>query len=171
MKPHFDFAWGACLYNEPLKKLIHQFKYGQKTLLRHLFSHLMISFINTYNIEIQSFDCVVPVPLFSARRRERGYNQAHLLAQPIAETFHLKLSANNLVRIRPTKTQAALTQKERWTNIQGAFKIKQPLTYRNKKILLVDDLLTTGATVSESALVLKDAGATSVGVLTLAIAV
>ena len=112
-----------------------------------------------------------PIPLFSSRLRERGYNQSQLLGQIIAKKFHLNLSTNDLVRIRNTKTQALLSQKERWTNIHGAFRIKRHAKLSGKNILIIDDLLTTGATSSEAARVLKDSGAKIVGVLTLAIAV
>ena len=167
--PHFDFAWSACLYQEPLKGLIHQFKYGQKTLLRHVFRQLMTSFLRQYYFDICQFDAVIPIPLSHARERERGYNQAQLLAQDIAKEFDLRLCANNLIRIRHTKNQALLSEKERWTNIHRAFRIKQSPKFSQRSVLLVDDLLTTGATTSEAALTLKEAGAKTVGVLTLAI--
>ncbi len=168
-KPHFDFAWSACLYQEPLQGLIHQFKYGQKTLLRHVFRQFVASFLRKYNFDIHQFDMVIPIPLSSTRQRERGYNQAQLLAQDIAQEFNLTLCARNLVRIRHTQNQALLSEKERWTNIQRAFRIKQPQAVFKKSVLLIDDLLTTGATTSEAALTLKEAGANIVGVLTLAI--
>ena len=168
-KPHFDFAWSACLYAEPLQGLIHQFKYGQKTLLRHIFGQLIFSFLRQYHLDIEQFDLVIPIPLFSTRQRERGYNQAQLLAQDLVKEFNLTLCLNNLARIRHTQSQAQLCEKERWTNIQHAFKIKQPQNVIKKSILLIDDLLTTGATASEAAFTLKEAGAKTVAVLTLAI--
>lgn len=168
-KPHFDFAWSACLYSQPLQGLIHQFKYGQKTYLRHIFGQLIISFLRQYRLDIEQFDWVIPIPLSPTRQRERGYNQAQVLAQDIVKEFNLPLSVDNLVRVRHTKNQAQLCEKERWTNIQHAFKIKQSQTTAKKSLLLIDDLLTTGATASEAALTLKEAGARTVGVLTLAI--
>lgn len=169
--PQFDFAWCACLYNEPLKTLIHRFKYGQKTLLRHVFLERMQRFVQNYRFDIEQFDLVMPIPLSPTRMRERGYNQAQLLAEGLARQFALALSLHHLVRIRHTKNQALLSQKERWTNIRGAFKIKHSEAVKNKSVLLVDDLLTTGATASEAAGVLKEAGAKTVGVFTLAVTV
>ncbi|MBF0522704.1 MAG: ComF family protein [Candidatus Omnitrophica bacterium] len=168
-KPHFDFAWGCCIYKDPLKDLIHKFKYSQKTLLRHTFLKFIRTFIADYHFDIHQFDFVVPIPLHSSRLRERGYNQSQILALGVAETFDISLSEHNLIRTRPTKPQIELSQKERWTNIRGAFRIKLPDKFKNKNILIIDDLLTTGATASEAAKTLKDAGAGTVGVLTLSV--
>ena len=119
---------------------------------------------------MQKFDIIIPIPLHDVRLRERGYNQSKLLAEGISQRFHIKLSDKNLMRIRHTKNQAMLKQKERWTNIQGAFRIKYPGDFFNKTILIIDDLLTTGATASEAACMLKNSGAKRVDILTLAIA-
>ena len=83
----------------------------------------------------------------------------------------MDLSLKNLVRIRNTQHQTLLNEKERWTNIRDAFRIKNPIEFSGKNILIVDDLLTTGATASEAAHTLKNAGAKTVGILTLAITV
>ncbi len=166
----FDFAWGACLYDGVLKDLIHKFKYQQKTLLRYLFADLISNFINKYNLDINQFNFIIPVPLYHANLRERGYNQAELLAIEIAERFKIELSTHNLVKVKPTRNQVDLNQKERWTNVQGAFTIKKPFELENKSILIIDDLLTTGATSSEIALELRKVNVKTIGVLTLAIA-
>ena len=169
--PHFDRAWSACLYEGVLPRLIHLFKYGQKTGLRKPFAGLMKNFLNSYHIHLQECDLIIPVPLHAVRFRERGYNQAYLLSDLLGEYLNVPVQTQALLRCRPTAFQARLAQKERWTNISGAFKIKHSQGLRNRTILLVDDLLTTGATVSEAAGVLKSAGARKVYVLTLAIAV
>jgi len=110
------------------------------------------------------------MPLSSTRQRERGFNQSLLLANKLSGHFHIPLSTNNLIRIRHTESQSLLNRKNRWTNIQGAFKINHPSIYQDQAVLLVDDLLTTGATASEASSLFKKAGAKTVGVLTLAIA-
>ena len=170
IKPHFDFAWCACLYSNELKQLIHQFKYSQKTQLKHLFISLMVNFIQTYSLDIQQFDLIMPISLHTTRLRERGFNQSEILARGIAFQFDLNFCNNNLIRFRHTKPQASLRQKERWTNIQGAFRIKHPGAVKGKNILIIDDLLTTGSTASEAACILKSAGVARVGILTLAVA-
>lgn len=128
----------------------------------------MIDFIQMYNLDIDQFEHIVPVPLHPTRLRERTYNQSELLARRVSQYFRKELSLNNLVRIRHTQNQASLAKKNRWTNIEGAFTIKNSKAFSNQSILLIDDLLTTGATVSEAAKELKRAGAKKVGVFTLA---
>ena len=169
--PLFDFAWGACIYNDHLRKLIHTFKYKQKTSLRRPFTQKMIEFIQLHNFDIAQFDYIIPIPLFPTRQRERGYNQAYLLAQLISQHFNIPLAAKSLKRIHHTETQTHFSQKERWTNTLDAFKIHHSAKINDKNILLVDDLLTTGATTSEASRILKQNGALTVGVLTLAITV
>lgn len=151
--------------------MIHQFKYNQKTYLRKPFARFIENFIQIYRLDIKQFDIIVPIPLFSSRLRERGYNQSQLLAEQISCKYHIALSLNNLIRIRNTEHQTVLSKKERWTNVGGAFRITSSYEFSGKNILIIDDLLTTGATASEAATTLKDAGAEKVGVLTLAITV
>ncbi len=153
-----------------MRKLIHLFKYGNKLALRHPFSKIIRTFTDTYAKDMRQYDIVTAVPLHPARLRERGYNQSHILAETIAKTFHLPFCAGNLIRTKHTQFQARLSQKDRWTNIQGAFKIKNFEKFQEKSVLVVDDLLTTGATLSEIARVIKQAGARRVDVLTVAIA-
>ena len=166
---HFDRAWAATDYNDGMKRLIHLFKYGQKTSLRRPLSDLLFSFLDTYQLNLENFDTIVPVPLHPTRQRERGYNQSQLIAEQISGRFQIPLSINNLVRIRHTKNQALIGKKERWTNIGGAFKIRHSKNFKHKCVLIIDDLLTTGATASEAARMLKESGALRVDVLTVAI--
>lgn len=167
---HFDRAWAATLYNEEMSHLLYKFKYGQKTALRHLFAELILSFIETYHLPRDDWDLIIPIPLFPSRQRERGFNQSEFLARLLSNRLAIPLVADHLKRIRPTRFQATLTQKERWTNLEGAFKMKSPVVVAGKNILLIDDLLTTGATTSAAASVLKISGAASVFVLTLSVA-
>lgn len=166
---YFDQAWAAAIYNENLRRLIHLFKYGGKTSLRLLFGDLILTFIRTYHVPVQEFDFIVPVPLYHVRYRERGYNQARILAEIVSKAFEIPVLTQGLQRIRNTKNQARLSPKERWTNIDGAFKMRTLNFVIDRNILIVDDLFTTGATASEIARVLKAAGAKKVSVLTLAI--
>ena len=168
--PHFDFAWGAYQYNNTLKELIHAFKYDGKIYLRHYFFSLIISFIKDYQLDICQFDYLIPIPLHPTKLRERTYNQSLILSKMISYHFNIPLLENHLAKIRYTKNQAEIERKQRWTNIHGAFRIKNSKAVKEKNILLLDDLLTTGATASEGARILKEAGAKKVSVLTLAIA-
>lgn len=167
---HFDRVWATTVYNKTLTRLIHRFKYQNKTVLRKIFSKLIFSFIKDYHIDLSTFDFIVPIPLHPTRLRERGFNQAQLLAESLANELPATLLINQLLRTHYTRNQALLGKKERWTNIQGAFTIKGSLEFKGKNVLLIDDLFTTGTTISEAARILKENGANNVSALTLAIA-
>jgi ComF family protein len=167
---HFDRTWSACIYNTKMKDLLHLFKYRHKTILRKPLGKLLLRFIHDFNIPVDKFDFIVPMPIHPARLREREYNQAELIAKELSNMLPLKINKNLAVRIRNTQPQSLLGASSRWENVKGAFKIKYPEEVKNKKILIIDDLFTTGATASEIALTLKKAGAKEVSILTLAIA-
>ena len=166
----FDAAWAACDYNTVMRRAIHLFKYGQKTALRHYFTELSRSFLQTCDIDLTGYDMLCPIPLSAVRMRERSFNQSALLAKALSRLLKIPFTDRILVRTRNTKNQARLSPKDRWTNIQRAFKIRNSSHIKGRNILIIDDLFTTGATASEAARVLKKAGAGHVAVLTLAIA-
>lgn len=117
---------------------------------------------------IEAPQAVVPVPLHPRRRRERGYDQALLLARVLARHFRCDLVRNALVRTRYTSQQALLPVSRRWDNVRGAFAVARPRLVQGCSLLLVDDVLTTGMTADECAKALKKAGAARVQVLALA---
>jgi len=164
----FDRAFSPCAYTGVIKELIHEFKYKNKPYLGKHLSKIMIDFIKEYNLPLSCADLIVPVPLHNARLREREFNQAEILSTHIAEEFNLNLSPAALFRKRSTRTQVDLKDEERFANVAGSFSINPKVSVRGKNILLVDDVLTTGATTSEAAGVLKNAGAHIVFTLTLA---
>ncbi len=167
---NFDIAWSACIYNNPLPELIHAYKYYGKTYLRKLFFNLMINYIDTYHITLEQFDIIIPIPLHPTRYRERGFNQAELLSQMIAERYQLISRTDILTRKKRTPSQTTFSEeKQRWTNVCDAFRIISLKDIADKNILIVDDLLTTASTVNAAAEALKNAGAAYVGVLTPAI--
>jgi ComF family protein len=167
-KLHFDRAFSPCVYEGPLKELIHDFKYKNKQHLGAALSTLMIDFINEYHVPMDVIDLIVPVPLHKTKLREREFNQAQVLSAHIAEAFNKDILTDTLLRHRHTRTQAELVADERSINVKDSFSIKEKNSLKGKHILLVDDVLTTGSTASEAALALKDAGAHIVFVLTLA---
>lgn len=166
----FKRAWSVTLYKGIMEDLIHMFKYQNKPQLAKPLSRMMIDFMETYNLALKGFDWVVGVPLHSSKLREREYNQAQLLAENIAEYFAIPVSKGNLQRCKPTPPQSSLTPEKRWNNVANAFTLKEPEQFKDKRILLVDDLLTTGATCSEIAKTLNQAQASCVFTLTLSIA-
>jgi competence protein ComFC len=113
-------------------------------------------------------DALVPVPLHRERQRERGYNQAELIARPLARRLGLKLERYLLARTRPRPPQLVLSRTEHWKSVRGAYATRQGLKVDNLRILLVDDVLTTGATLDACARALKKVGAASVLGLTVA---
>jgi ComF family protein len=113
------------------------------------------------------FDIIVPVPLHPTRQRERGFNQASLLAESLSAQISTP-SQPVLERIRYTTTQTALDRAERMENLHNAFRLRKNADVRGLRVLLIDDVLTTGSTLSECARVLKRAGATSVHAATAA---
>ena len=167
-KMYFDRAFAPCVYEGPIKDLIHEFKYRKIDYLATTLSGLMVDFIREYAVPINSMDIIIPIPLHPARLREREFNQAELLARNIASAFTLLVSTDNLVRFRHTRTQAELQGPDRLENVKDSFLVKMPDRIKGKNILLIDDVLTTGATSSEASRALKSSGANSVIVLTLA---
>jgi len=167
-KLHFDRAYSPCLYDGVTKKLIHEFKYKGRNNLAKPLSQIMINFIREYSLPVGDLDLIVPVPLYKTRLREREFNQAEVLGAHIAEEFKKEISSKILLRLRFTKTQTGLKDNERALNVAGSFAVSKNANLKNKNLLLIDDVLTTGATSSEASRALKNSGAQAVFVLTLA---
>ena len=164
----FDRAFSPCIYEGVMRELIHKFKYQNRDYLSPVLAGLLIEFIYQYHIALNLFDLLMPIPLHKVRLREREFNQAELLARRVAEEFSINLECSNLWRKYYRQAQMELSLDRRWKNIKGCFALRNPAQVKNKNIVLIDDVLTSGATCSEAASVLKAAGAGSVFVLTLA---
>ena len=159
----FDGAYSFGSFEGTLRELIHQFKYGgMKPLAKPLAGFLAAALPRE-----QQFDAVVPMPLHWRRQWERGFNQSELLARATARRCGIPM-LRAVRRLRATKTQAGLSNAKRRENVSGAFRVRGRATVRGRRILLIDDVLTTGATAGACARALKRAGAKSVTVLTLA---
>ncbi len=165
----FDTAACFGFYEGTLRRLIHLFKYsGMKPLARPLSRCLERALAVGFPIEhAPRFDAVVAVPLHWRKKWARGFNQAELLARPIARRHGLPV-LNALRRKRSTEVQAGLAMAGRRRNVAGAFAARTGADLKGKRILLIDDVMTTGATASACASVLKRAGAASVSLVTLA---
>jgi ComF family protein len=151
-----------------VQKLIHQIKYkGQQQLAVYL-GKMMGREIRS-SARFAGLDLVIPLPLFKIRERQRGYNQAALLAKGISEAANLPLAENAMARIKASSTQTRKTRAERWQNVEGLFSISGDLA-ENRSILLVDDVITTGATLDACASSLLEVKGTRVSIITLAYA-
>ncbi len=167
-KLHFDRAFSPCVYEGVIKELIHEFKYNNKDYLGIPLSRLMIEFIREYNLPMDCLDFIVPIPLHKTRLREREFNQAEILSKYIAKEFKKEVLTDVLQRHRHTKTQTDLELNQRLLNVMGSFSVVKVEDIKGKNLLIVDDVLTTGATASCAAYTLKGAGVNIVFVLTLA---
>jgi ComF family protein len=157
-----SFGW----YEGTLRSLIHLLKYTRFRPLAKPLARQLALRIGDFNTK--SFDLVLPVPLHSNRRRQRGFNQSELVAAEIAKLFRIPAGAKGCVRVRDTLPQTGLRAAERRRNVAGAFHVPRPQSVRSRRVLLIDDVLTTGATANACARALLDAGATGVWVATLA---
>lgn len=172
----FRKARALGLYDKTLMEIIHSFKYREKLQLARPLEELLLSvFARNWNMD--DFDLVVPVPLHVKRIRKRGFNQAYYLVRgwpEIAVKFkscNFDIGQDALYRTAWTEPQTGLGRKKRMENIRGAFSVGDESKVTGKRVLLVDDVYTTGATVNECAKAILGGGAVSVDVLTLARAV
>ncbi|MBM4262787.1 MAG: ComF family protein [Deltaproteobacteria bacterium] len=175
-RPHFvqARAW-ACYPREedseqPLRRVVQQFKYGRKVALGKPLGRLMAEGCGEF-LSVWSVDVVVPVPLHPQRLRWRGFNQSVLLGRQISLHYNVPLDAFALQRVAATPPQTQLTEAERRRNVRGAFELAPEHALEDKTVLLVDDVYTSGATVNECSRALLKGGAKEVFVLTLAHAV
>lgn len=129
-----------------LQNLIHQFKYKNNKELAHYFGVLMGETLRA-SARFPLPDVLVPLPLFPDKERKRGYNQSAVLCEGIAEVLQVPVCYNAVLRIRYTSTQTLKTRMERWQNVEGVFVTAEKAELQQKRVLLVDDVITTGATL------------------------
>lgn len=165
--PYFETARAHLLYEGAARDMIHSFKYQYKTHLRRPLALLTLEGLANF-ITDQKPDVIVPVPLHRSRLRSRGFNQAVLLGTVFSAQLSIPMLVNGLARIRQTEPQIELSADQRKDNVKGAFAIARPADITGKRVLLLDDVMTTGSTVNECSKELKKAGADSILVITVA---
>jgi len=153
--------------DKEIQKIIHAIKYQKRFRTGELLGKLLGEKIQNENWDI---DLIIPVPLHHLKKAERGYNQSFYIAWGVNKILRRQFDEKSLKRIKYTETQTAMNIVERVENISGAFAVKHKNNIRGKNILLIDDVITTGATVTECASVLIDNGAAKVYTASLAIA-
>ena len=159
--------WAAGQYAGMLKECIHLLKFrAQQSLLPPL-TELLLNCANRH-IKTGEFDLIAPVPMHKTKLRERGLNQAAALATAFSGRTGIALCADNLIKIRHTPPQSRLRRTERGSNLKDAFRVRDPSAFKDKKVLLIDDVFTTGYTLNECAKILLKSGASGVACLVLA---
>lgn len=167
-RPYFAAARAAGIYDGTLREAIHALKFGRRRALAAPLGALMADRAAA-DAGLRGARLVVPVPLHRYRMRERGFNQSELLAAKVSNHLNLPLRSDVLVRRQATEAQSGLTLEDRRGNVRGAFTVTRALA--RDKVMLVDDVISTGFTASECARALRQAGAGQVVVLAAAMAV
>jgi competence protein ComFC len=163
--------YAAAVYDGTLKEAIHRFKFNKRQGLAEPLGVLLVQYVSQApGLKMTEVDAIIPVPLHKKRQRERGFNQAELLARVVGR-YYDKPVVNALARQKNTHAQFDLPRAARFTNIKEAFQVCDPRAVQNRKIMLLDDIYTTGSTVGECVRALKTAGARRIEILTLSRAV
>jgi competence protein ComFC len=168
-RPVIAEVWSLGEFDDFYRPLIHAFKYGGLLPAGKYMSHRLAETIRD-GLGIDAIDHVIPIPLHPSRQRKRGFNQSQLIAKIIGRTLNCEYSPDSLVRIKKTRDQTGLNQRERIDNMRGAFALRGDWDLSDKRILLVDDVTTTGATATEAAQVLKAGGARRISLAVIAAA-
>lgn len=164
-------VYSASAYEGVLREALHKLKFQKRQRLVEPLGIALVQYLShAPGLKMEEIEVIVPVPLHRQRQRERGFNQAELLARVVSRYYEVPVIAA-LARTKPTKPQFDLPREARFHNIKGAFKVVNNPAVYNKKVMLFDDIYTTGATVGECVRVLKIAGAKRIEILTLSRAV
>ncbi len=163
----FDFARSFGAYTPRMSRAILLLKYGNVAPLGAWFARRLANLVERQPLGFAA-DAVVPVPLDRGRLRERGYNQAELIAKPLSRLLGIPFRSYLLVRTRPRPNQLRLTRRDRWETVRGAYATHKTAKVDKLRVILVDDVFTTGATLDACSRVLKGAGAARVVGLTVA---
>ena len=166
-KKYFDEHLYIFLYQGIIRRIILKYKFQEEAYLYKTFVNFLLKNENFFE-KIEKYDTIVPVPISKKRKKKRGYNQSELLAKEIAYNTNLVLEKESLYKIKDIVEQSKLNKENRLKNIQGVYELVNKEKLNKKKILLIDDIYTTGSTVNECSKVLREAKPKKIGVLTLA---
>lgn len=163
--PSYNLARSALRFDEYSKKLIHALKYHDSTFIASNFAKIIV---NMHKEIILGADFIIPVPMHKWKRLFRLYNQSQILASALAKETSIKMLPDVLMKIKHTKSQTGLSKKQRQENLKGSIVVVKKDIIKGKKIILIDDVMTTGSTVDLCASKLKKAGAKEVIVICIA---
>jgi competence protein ComFC len=167
MELHFTAARSAVVASGVVLEAIHRYKYQRALWFEPFLADLLVREAGPA-LRAQKWDCLVPVPLHPTKKREREFNQAERLAHRLSDATNIPVNKNWLRRVLPTSTQTRLTREQRAANMRGAFAMANRGRFHGERVVLLDDVFTTGATTSACARVLQAAGAGEVCVWTVA---
>ncbi len=167
LQNYFDYHIYFFKYEGIIRQTILKYKFRDKSYLYKTFTNFFIKNENFCGF-LEKYDIIIPVPISSKRNKERGYNQSTLIARELSKKMHKKLVINCLYKTKNIIEQSKLSKEEREKNIQGVYSLKNYRKLENKKILLVDDIFTTGSTANECCKVLYSANPAKITVLTIA---
>ncbi len=166
-KMYFNESMHIFKYNEMIRQRLIEYKFQDKSYMYKTFAKIILKNKKVCGF-LEKYDIIIPVPIHKKRRLKRGYNQTELIAKEICKNISLELKTDVLIKQKNIKAQSELNKNERKQNIKNAFEIKNINEIIDKKILLFDDIYTTGSTVNECSKILKKAGAKQIGVVTIA---
>lgn len=164
---YFEKGYSVWLHRPPISTSIYQFKYHNQRAFARIYAEKIIAYYGEWVRKLQ-VDCIVPVPLHFRRKRKRGYNQAEILAKEIGRNLGIEVNTRLVRRVRDTSPQKKLDSKTRKSNLKNAFRVCGDMK-KIRRVLLVDDIYTTGNTIDEIARILKEKGAENVSFLTISI--
>lgn len=162
-KPPFNRCYSAFIYEYPIDRLILEFKENHRLVIGKILAKLLVE---SFPEEFTPPDLLIPVPLHKSSLRRRGFNQSIEIAEVLSDTWSIPIDSRNCRRILRTAEQKSLHTQDRIRNVRGAFTIDRP--YNGQRIAIVDDVVTTGATVSELARLIMSEGAGAIEVICLA---
>lgn len=154
-------------YEGIIRNKIIEYKFEDKGYLYKMFAKIILSDKKTCNF-IKKYDVIIPVPISKKRKKKRGYNQSELVANELAQKLNQNIWADIIIKKKDNKPQSELNKLERIKNVEDVYEINKPIEVKNKKVLLLDDIYTTGNTVNEIARKLKQNQIREIGVITLA---
>lgn len=154
-------------YEGTIREIILKYKFEDQAYLSNTISEFFINNEKLYGF-FKKYDIIGAVPISKARKRERGYNQSELVVRKISELGLIHFEPHILEKVKNNKPQSSLNKKQRVENVKNVYKIQNRQRINEKKVLLFDDIYTTGATANECAKVLKQAGSKNVGIITIA---
>lgn len=154
-------------YEGIIRNKIIEYKFEDKGYLYKMFAKIILSDKKTYNF-IKKYDVIIPVPISKKRKKKRGYNQSELVANELAQKLNQDIWTDIIIKKKDNKPQSELNKLERIKNVEDIYEINKPIEVKNKKVLLLDDIYTTGSTVNEIARKLKQNQTQEIGVITLA---